>query len=297
MSLLQETKLICKKYQIKPSRNKGQNFLVNEEIYNQIINVANLSKNDTVLEVGPGLGILTRLLCKNVKKVIAVELDKTIFNYLKISKEIESLDNLELINKNILNFTTAELPQEKIKIVANLPYNITSIFLRKFLPLLNSMIPPDKGGWGVNKDKQIKIFEMVLMLQKEVAQRITAKPKAMSLLSLSTQFYSTPEIINHIDKENFWPVPKVDSAIIKIKPISSISEKKLRECISEKDFFQIARIGFSAKRKKLANNLANGLHKKQSEILPFLQKIGLNPNARAQELEIEKWVKLAKIFN
>jgi 16S rRNA (adenine1518-N6/adenine1519-N6)-dimethyltransferase len=278
MSLLHETKLICKKYNIKPSRKRGQNFLISEEVYNQIIDAANLSKNDTVLEVGSGFGILTRLLCGNAKKVIAVELDKKIFDYLKTVKEIEKLNNLELLNKNILDLKITELPQGKFKVVANLPYNITSIFLRKFLPLIAAQ----------------KLDEMVLMLQKEVAERIIAKPGNMSLLSLSAQFYSDPEIFYYVDKKNFWPEPKIDSAIIKIKPINNTIQRKLRLKVEEKDFFQIARIGFSAKRKKLANNLANGLHKKQSEILPFLQESGLSPNVRAQELGVKDWINLAK---
>lgn len=281
MFLLQETKLICKKYEIKPNRSKGQNFLITEDVYNRIINCANLSKNDIILEVGPGLGVLTRLLCKKAKKVIAIELDKKIFNYLQIVKKIEDLDNLELLNKNILDLEVAEFPLAKFKVVANLPYNITSVFLRKFSPFV----------------ARKKVEEMILTLQKEVAERIIANPGQMSLLSLSVQFYGEPQIIDYINKRNFWPQPKVDSAIIKIKPISDILEKEFRLKIKEKNFFQIAKIGFSAKRKKLVNNLANGLHKKPFEILPFLQKAGLNPNTRAQELGVKKWIKLARIIN
>ncbi|MFH1565043.1 MAG: 16S rRNA (adenine(1518)-N(6)/adenine(1519)-N(6))-dimethyltransferase RsmA [bacterium] len=281
MPLLSEIKLICKQHNIIPSREMGQNFLINEDVYQRIIEVAGLSKKDVVLEVGPGLGILTRLLCKNSKRVVAVELDEKIFNYLKIIKELEKLDNLELLNQNILDFKIADLSEQKVKVVANLPYNITSIFLRKFLHFL----------------AEEKIDEMVLMLQKEVAERIVSGAGQMSLLSLSAQFYCDPEIVEYVDKNNFWPQPKVDSAIIKLKPIGDLKDKKLRLETDEKVFFQIARIGFSAKRKKLVNNLANGLRKNQSEILPFLSEVGLNGNARAQELNVEQWIRLTHIIN
>ncbi|MFH1187504.1 MAG: rRNA adenine dimethyltransferase family protein [bacterium] len=328
MLLLQETKLICKQHNIIPSRKRGQNFLINEDVYKKIIEIADLSKEDAALEVGPGLGILTRLLCKNSGRVVAIELDKKIFDYLAVVKEVERLDNLELLNKNILDFEKSPqppfakggkfekspfrqladpftkggkfenppspplrkgglikspqppLPGGSIKIVANLPYNITSIFLRKFLHFL----------------AEGKISEMVLMLQKEVAERIASKPGQMSLLSVSAQFYSEPEIVDYVNKNNFWPQPKVDSAIIKLKPIGDLAEKKSRSEVDEKVFFQIARIGFSAKRKKLVNNLANGLHKKQAGILPFLLKIGANSNTRAQELSVAQWISLANFI-
>jgi 16S rRNA (adenine1518-N6/adenine1519-N6)-dimethyltransferase len=277
MSLLSETKSICKQYNILPSRTRGQNFLINENIYDSIIVAANLSKKDIILEVGPGLGILTRLLCKHAGKVIAVELDKKIYDYLVIAKELEKLGNLELLNKNILdvetqNFASLQAGRDDFKIVANLPYNITSIFLRKFLS-------------GKNKPS-----EMILMLQKEVAQRIVAKPGKMSLLAVSVQFYAEAEIIEYVGKENFWPQPEVDSAIVKIK----CTDTKFCVRINEKDFFRIVKIGFSAKRKKLVNNLANGLHKKPAKITPILEKIDLGSNIRAQELRIEDWVRLTE---
>lgn len=299
MSLLQDTKSICKQYNIIPSRERGQNFLINEGVYQKIIEIADLSKADTALEVGPGLGILTRLLCKNSGRVIAVELDEKIFNYLKVVKELEKLDNLELLNRNILDFENPPSPPfakgGNIKIVANLPYNITSIFLRKFLHFLaeEKKDAPHSMGCGASV---VKIDEMVLMLQKEVAERIVSGAGRMSLLSLSAQFYSDAEIVEYADKDNFWPQPKVDSAIIKLKPIMSLADKKLRSEIDEKVFFQIARIGFSAKRKKLVNNLANGLRRKQADILPFLEEIGLNSNTRAQELSVNQWINLANLI-
>jgi len=273
MNLSQETKTICKQYNIIPSRSKGQNFLINEIIYDKMVDVAKLSKKDTVIEIGPGLGILTRKLYQKANNVIAIELDQDVYKYLKIAKELEKLENLELRNEDVLKLQSDTLPP-KYKIVANLPYNITSIFLRQFLTLEN------------------KPQEMILMLQKEVAERIISKPGQMSRLAISVQFYADAKIIEYVPRENFWPQPNVDSAIIKIKS----RDKYTKQVTSEKDFFRIVKIGFSAKRKKLANNLANGLHKKQSEILPILQKMKLNDNIRAQELSIENWINLTQII-
>lgn len=300
MSLLHETKLICKRYNIIPNRERGQNFLIDKEIYDRIVEIANLSKTDIAFEVGAGLGVLTKLLCEKAGKVFAVEIDKKIFDYLTVIKEREKLDNLELLNRNILDFKIAEFIKlfaqgrfsdvfesakreplsTKLKIVANLPYNITSIFLRKFLFFLAEQ----------------KIDEMVLMVQKEVAERIVSKPGKMSLLSVSVQFYGNAQILAYADKSHFWPQPKVDSAIIKLTPISDLADKKLRLETDEKIFFQIARIGFSAKRKKLMNNLANGLRISQYEILRLLQEIGLNSNVRAQELSVIQWINLANLI-
>lgn len=273
MSLLQETKLLCKQYDILPSKSKGQNFLINENVYQTIIEVANLNKKDLVLEVGPGFGILTKLLCQNAGQVVAVELDDKLFNYLEMIKEISGLDNLKLQHKNILDWQPEELDQKNYKIVANLPYNITSFFLRKFLTT------------------DLKPTEMILLLQKEVAQRLAAKPGQMSLLAISAQLYSDVEIIETVSNENFWPQPEVDSAIIKL----TIKDKPL--AIDEKNFFRLVKIGFSAKRKKLANNLANGFHQKPAEIVPILESLKINPNARAQELSLENWLKLNKLIN
>ena len=162
------------------------------------------------------------------------------------------------------------------KIVANLPYNITSVFIRKFLTSEN------------------KPSEMVLMLQKEVAERICAKPGDMSLLALSVQFFAEPEIIAKVPKEDFYPSPRVDSAIIKLR----IKNEELRiKDIEEKEFFRIAKFGFSAKRKMLKNNLAGGLHITPAEAEKILVKAGFNPKARAEDLSVEDWRKIVTLLN
>jgi 16S rRNA (adenine1518-N6/adenine1519-N6)-dimethyltransferase len=313
MDLLERTKEICKLHSIYPSRSKGQNFLIEENVYDKIIAAADLKKIDAVLEVGPGLGFLTAKLAAAAGKVLAVELDDKLAAYLRADLS-GKFENVEILNENVLDLRLPSplLPAD-YKIVANLPYNITSVFIRKFL----------------TAEHQPR--EMILMLQKEVAERICAKPGKMSLLALSVQFYAEPEIIAYVPKENFWPMPQVGSAIIKIKiknsplerggrPLAGLKNSPLerggrplagrgvlksdnqesRKLASlgiyndkEKDFFRLAKIGFSAKRKMLKNNLANGLHVASAEMEKMLIEAGFNPKIRAEDLGVEDWKKLA----
>ncbi len=268
-NLLPKTREICQIFDIKPSRSKGQNFLINEKIYDDIIESADLKKEDVVLEIGPGLGFLTAKLAKKVKKVIAVELDDKLFQVLQTGIESQGVDNVEVINQDILRFNLEKFKGINYKVVANLPYNITSIFLRQ---ILSSPYKPEL---------------MVLMLQKEVAERIIARPPKMSLLAVSVQFYAQPKIIRKVVAENFWPQPEVDSAIIKIdinKEKSLINNEKL--------FFQMLKIGFSSKRKMLKNNLAAGLKIEQKIVENILLKIGFSPKIRAEGLSVSDWQKL-----
>jgi len=299
MDLLKTTKQLCQLYDIKPARSRGQNFLIKEEVYDKIIKAADLKKDDIILEVGPGLGFLTTRLAKIVKKVVAVELDDKLAEVLRTGLVAQGIKNVEVVNEDILKifnfqfsiFNEIQNPKSKTnkyKIVANLPYNITSIFLRKFLSEEN------KPGM------------MILMLQREVAERITARPHKMSLLAVSVQFYSRPEIIDIIPANCFWPKPEVDSAIIKLRiknlelrihPVKSrqaeiLPEAKLSHGVNETDFFRLVKIGFSAKRKMLKNNLAAGFHITPEEAEKKVKKAGFNPKIRAQELSVEDWAKL-----
>lgn len=268
MDIFQQTKELCKLYDITPARSKGQNFLINENTYNEIIKAAELNKDDVALEVGPGLGFLTAALAKRVKKVIAVELDDKLVEVLRTGLAAQGIKNVEVVNGNILDFGIKISDLNNYKIVANLPYNITSIFLRKFLTA------------------EHKPSMMVLMLQKEVAERIVAEPGKMSLLAISVQYYARPEIIKIVPKNNFWPTPEVDSAIIKL------TINNLQLTINEKDFFRLVKIGFSARRKMLKNNLANGLHVDCEEVEKILTASGSNPKIRAQDLSVSDWKKI-----
>jgi len=278
-NILKQVKLILKTYNLTPTRSKGQNFLISNEIIEKIIKVSEIKKDDVVLEVGSGLGILTEELIKNCNKVISVELDRKIFDFLKL--KFVSNNNLTLINKDILRFKPEEnkLLSQKYKIIANLPYNITSYFLRRFLTLDNSP------------------SEMTLLLQKEVAERICAKKGEMSLLAVSVQVYGNPKIIEIVKRENFYPQPEVDSAILKIGNIKNKKQIKQFLEIKEDKFWRIVKIGFSAKRKQLQNNLAAGLKISSDEAKNVLKKANFNPKIRAQELSIKDWIKLAKYFN
>jgi len=301
MDLLKTTKQLCKLYDIKPARSRGQNFLIKKEIYDEIIRAANLKKTDIVLEVGPGLGFLTTRLAKIAKKVVAVELDDKLAEVLRTSlisqgiyhvksgdagilpsaKLFDRVKNVEVVNDDILEFPISDFRFPIYKVVANLPYNITSIFLRKFL----------------SAEKKPEM--MVLMLQKEVAQRIIASPPKMSLLAVSVQFYAEVEIIEIAPATCFWPRPEVDSAIIKLKvnPMKSrqagiLPEAKLFHGVNEKEFFRMVKIGFSAKRKMLKNNLAAGYHMTSEEAEKRIKRAGFNPKIRAQELSVDNWIKL-----
>ena len=270
MDLLKQMKEICRIYEISPQRSKGQNFLVTEGVYDKIIASADISSEDTIVEVGPGLGFLTAKLAKQAKKVIAVELDDRLAAVLKIAIDSQGVENVEIVNQDILKFNPENIGPYKI--VANIPYNISSILLRTFL--------------GSNNRPGI----MVLMLQKEVAERIVAQAPDMSLLALSVQFYGTPQIIKEVKAGNFWPEPKVDSAILKItikKNKYSSEEQKL--------FFRLAKIGFAAKRKMLKNNLCGGLKLKGEDkkiVEELMEKLAFNPRVRAEDLRLEDWENL-----
>lgn len=256
-----EIKKILQKYRVKPNRIMGQNFLIDREILKKTLKAANLNENDTVIEIGSGLGILTKELAKKTKKVIAIEKDKQIFEILK--GEIKDSNNIELINKDVLDY---DFNINKYKVVANIPYYLTSYLIRL---LLESKNQPQ---------------EITLLVQKELAQRMCSSAPKMNLLSVSVQFFGEPEIISFVPKESFWPEPKVDSAIIKIKNI------KKPDNINIKKFFKLVRAGFSSPRKQLANNLSKKLYLNKEEIKKALAECCLNIQARAENLEIRDWI-------
>jgi 16S rRNA (adenine1518-N6/adenine1519-N6)-dimethyltransferase len=253
----------------------GQNFLNNKIIVEKIVKSADLTENDLVLEIGPGRGILTEELEKKCKKVIAVEIDKNLVEHLK--SKFKNSKNIEIVEGDILEINLESqipnLKSLKYKIIANLPYYITSPIIRMFLESSN---PPQ---------------EMILMVQKEVAERIVEKPGKMSILAVSVRYYSKPEILFEVNRKYFNPVPEVDSAVIRI---SSISNRESQE--KRKNFFKVVRAGFCAKRKTLANNLANSFHWEKKTVEEELKKVGISPTTRAQELTIEEWKKISRVF-
>jgi len=266
------------KYNARPSKKMGQSFLINKSALKKIVETAQLTPQDIILEIGPGIGTLTKELAEKAKKVIAIEKDGKMVEILK--KTLENCRNVKIIHNDILkisNFKCSLRDALRVKqisnykVVANIPYYLTSPLIRK---CLESEKKPD---------------EMILMVQKEVAQRICSKPPDMSLLSVSVQFYAQAKIFAYISKECFWPRPKVESAIIKI---SNIKNQKSKIFIEK--FFKVVRAGFSHPRKQLANNLSKSLEKDKNEINLWLLKNNIDPKRRAETLGIEDWINLTK---
>jgi len=270
-SIAHQTKELCRLYDIKPARSKGQNFLINEGIYQAIIKAADIKPKDTILEVGPGLGFLTAKIAAQAKRVVAVELDDKLATILNLAISSQDVQNVEVINQDILRFNPQDYftQDENYSVVANLPYNITSIFLRTFLSTLK---PPNS---------------LVLMLQKEVAERIVRLEPDMTLLSLSLAYYGQAEIIRTVPASDFWPAPAVDSAILRFiytknKPTPASIEQ-------DKRFFRLARIAFSAKRKMLKNNLLAALDISADKLDNIFAKVGIDQKIRAENLSLENW--------
>ncbi|TSC94998.1 MAG: hypothetical protein CEN87_10 [Parcubacteria group bacterium Licking1014_1] len=298
LTSLKTIKELLLKYSVHLSKRMGQNFLVNKNVLEKIIKTADLKPDDIVLEVGPGIGTLTQELAKTAGKIITVEKDRKMVEILNetlneninnscakkstIIDFLTQLKNVEIINSDILKISNFKFQISNYKVVANLPYYIASPVIRKFL---ETKTPPEI---------------MVLMLQKEVAQRICAKPPKMSLLAVSVQFYAKPEIISYVSKNCFWPSPKVDSAIIKITPASfrrgPTSIQLDRGRASNQLFFDIVKAGFSQPRKQLINNLSKTLKLDKKKTNDWLLKNKINSTQRAETLSIEDWQNLTKTF-
>ncbi len=242
-----------------------------------------MTPNDVVIEVGPGLGVLTRELAKRAGQVIAVELDDRLAAALQ--ENLVSLHNVSVVNGDILKLDPAGLLREaglvvepgspvNYKVVANLPYYITAPVLRHFL------------------ETSLRPQTLVVMVQKEVAETIAARPGRMSLLSVSVQLYGEPTIVGHVPAVSFYPEPEVDSAVLKIDIYP-----EPRVVVSEiNGFFGLARAGFSAARKQLVNSLAQGLGVSREQVIPLLAEAGIEPKRRAETLTIDEWAQLWVVF-
>lgn len=252
------------RHETKPSKRLGQNFLIDQRALKAAIDAANLNKEDVVLEVGSGIGTLTQALAEHAGKIIAIEKDFTMIEILK--ETLADYKNVEVINGDILRYTP---DATQYKVVANIPYYLTSAMIRRFL---EDKYPP-------------KI--MVLMVQKEVAQRMSAKPPNMSLLAAAVQYYAKVDIIRQVSRNCFWPAPSVDSTIIAITPQESRSPEESQR------FFRVVKAGFSQPRKQLGNNLSHGLKKDKYTVQKWLAGNGILPTQRAQTLNVAQWIALA----
>ncbi len=271
-STLDQIKTIAQTYGISPQKSKGQHFLLDTDVVVSMVEIGSVTKKDVVLEIGPGLGILTEVLVDSAKAIYAVELDTEVLDFLR--DKFAGVQHLNVVNQDILRVDTQSLIAGSYKVIANIPYNITSMILKKFL----------------TSDHQPE--QMVLMVQKEVAERVCAQPGSMSLLALSVQLYGEAAMVATVDNDSFWPAPKVDSALLHISNIHK-AETVLGD-LPEKHFWQVARIGFSAKRKLLANNLANGLRMQRDTFLNLFSELDISETARPQELSLQQWISLAK---
>lgn len=252
-------------------KSLGQNFLINPRIIDKIILTTKVTKDDTILEIGPGPGNLTKKLAERAKLVIAIEKDRRLIPILK--NEFKDKSNIKIIEGDILENSFPEawlLENGEYKAVGNIPYYITSSLLRVMFE-----------KWPMPK-------LIVLMVQKEVAQRIIAKPPHMNLLALSVQYYAEPKIISYVSKNNFRPVPKVDSAIISLKP----KDQRLKPEETE-ELFKIIKAGFSGKRKQLASNLSKQLKIPKEKMIEIFEKLNLKPIIRAENLSLEQWGELS----
>ncbi|MDP2648134.1 MAG: 16S rRNA (adenine(1518)-N(6)/adenine(1519)-N(6))-dimethyltransferase RsmA [Candidatus Yanofskybacteria bacterium] len=253
---------------IDPKKSLGQNFLINRGVVEKIIRAADLKKDDTVLEIGPGTGILTEKLVSQVDRLIAVEKDSRL-----IAPLSEKFPQVEVIEDNILSFKIENLKLKigGYKVIGNIPYYLTS---RLFRIIFETWPQP-----------QLMLF----MVQKEVARRIMATPPHMNLLALSVQFFSTPEIIADVSRGSFRPMPNVDSAVVKITPKKINSDKS-----AQKALFALMRAGFSSKRKQLAGNLAAHLSINKAAVQETLKNLGISEDIRAENLSLQDWIILQK---
>jgi len=281
-SLLTQTRGLLRHFDLRARKGLGQHFLIDREVLELIASAAELTPADVIVEVGPGLGVLTKELARQAGWVVAIELDNKLATLLK--QTLASFDNITIINADVLQVEPATLlegqkdrfPQaiNSYKVVANLPYYITSPVLRHFL------------------EASIKPQIMLVMVQKEVAEAIAARPGQMSLLSVSVQFYGEPRIISNVPAQCFYPAPQVDSAILRIdlypQPAVAVTD--------EGSFFELVRAGFTAPRKQIGNSLAQGLGLSKGEVLSLLERANIVSRRRAETLTLEEWARLWRFF-
>ncbi len=266
---------ILKENNLWAKKSLGQNFLISQDILNKIINSAKISDTDNIVEVGPGLGVLTNELAKKANLVLIIEKDRKLVELLR--KQFKSEKNVKIVCQDILIYDLENINYD-YKVVANIPYQITSPLIRKFLT------------------SEKKPQELILMVQKEVAERICAKAGSSErgFLTVLVEFYSKAEIIDYVPSNCFWPEPKVDSAIIKL--VTSNKQHGAKN-IDTKAFFRLVKIGFSQKRRQIHHPLRYGLNLPKNQIIDILNRAGIEKSLRAEDLSLEDWIKLFNILH
>jgi 16S rRNA (adenine1518-N6/adenine1519-N6)-dimethyltransferase len=266
---------------VEPSKGLGQCFLADQSVMDAILSAADLSADDVVLEIGPGLGLLTRRLAEAARMVVAVELDARMVGILE--QELAECPNLVLVSGDVLEIDVVGILQEatdqeqaglRYQVVANLPYYITSQAIRQ---LLEARVPPER---------------MLLMVQREVAERIVAEPGDMSLLALSVQLYGEPHLVRHVPATAFYPRPSVASAILRV----DVHDRPLADAEDRERIFRLARAAFGQRRKQMHNSLAANLGLSKEVARDMLSACGIDPRRRPQSLAIDEWLRLAEAF-
>jgi 16S rRNA (adenine1518-N6/adenine1519-N6)-dimethyltransferase len=278
---LESVKRLLGQYGLHAKKSLGQHFLINESVLKCVVSAAELTRQDTVIEVGPGLGVLTKEIAGQVRRVIAVEADSKLA--FALGKIVGALPNVRVVNSDILETNPAFLlasgeigaSASNYKVVANIPYYITSPILRYFL------------------EASHKPSLMVVMVQKEVGEAIIAQPGKMGILAVSVQLYGNPTIFDYVSAQSFYPPPKVDSAILQIKLY-----ERPQVYVPEIDkFFEVVRAGFSAPRKQLRNSLAQGLSISPQEAVDLIEGAEIDPRRRAETLNLEEWARLCGVVS
>ncbi len=273
---------ILQKYNFTFQKKFGQNFLIDTRVLDKIISQAEITKEDMVLEIGPGIGTMTQYLCENAREVVAVEIDQSLIPILEDT--LSEYDNVTVINDDILKVDINKLVEEHnagkpIKVVANLPYYITT-------PIIMGLF-----------EKKVNVDSITVMVQKEVADRMKSGPgsKDYGALSLAVQYYSKPEIVANVPPNCFMPRPNVSSAVIRLKLYDEMAVK----VENEKLLFKLIRASFNQRRKTLVNGIKNSgeLSYTKEQVVEALEKMGLNENIRGEALTLEQFGKLSDILN
>jgi len=261
---------LLRRFGLSPKKSLGQNFLVDETALARVVAAAELTPDDAVLEIGPGLGSLTRHLASAARRVVAVELDGALLPALR--HVLQPYSNVEIIHGDILQLHPSSFILPPYKVVANIPYYITSAVVRHLL------------------EAEARPALVVLTVQREVAERICAGPGDLSLLAVSVQFYSRPRLAARLPAGAFYPRPQVDSAVVKLEVLP-------QPAFADADsFFAIVKAGFSQKRKQLRNSLSGGLRLDPAQVDGLLNRAGIDPKRRAETLTLDEWGALTQAF-
>lgn len=272
-NILKETVRLIEKYHLRTKKKFGQNFLIDQNILDNIVSGSGITEDDYVVEVGPGLGNLTRAIAKHSKEVYCYEIDYDMVHILR--KELTDFSNINILHQDVLSSDLSELEDKTISVVANLPYYITTAILFKFL------------------ESDIKVKSYTLMMQKEVANRLTGKvsTKDYNALSVIIQYKCKAELLFNVSKNVFIPKPNVDSAVVKLTVHDTPLSFK-----DEEHFIEVTKKGFTQRRKTLVNNLSFAYDYTKAELEEKLISLDINPKARAENLSVEDFINLSKLI-